>query len=474
MSCKPTIYHLTGDDYEGLHKRYDQWLEGTQIPLMMSKEHEEEVRRQLSDSFRTMMRSLHTQRGTQLQISIMADPKVQQFINTHASVLDSAFRQVPMSDIMHRRLQQSDYIFSGIKTFHELHEAFPSLLDENGNRKPFEQFLNDVRKIDNTYNQNYLRAEYNFAQASAAMAARWEEFMEDGDRYDLQYRTAHDGKVRPEHAALHNVTLPVTDPFWEEFYPPNGWGCRCTVMQVRKGKYPETPHDEAMRLGENATQKDKKGIFRFNSGISRQTFPDYNPYTIRRCRDCDIAKGNVKLAKNFVPDNELCAACKLLHAQKHNTGATERIGKYNKNEWEHTYISPNDNGLVVTQLKRIAEAIASKAEQKKFDKELRMCKVLADNGHDIEYLKGVNRPIGQTYDITMDGIRSDLKRIEGGAGNIVKYTKKALTKQGGDAVIFEMPNPDKKYFEALAEAIRKCSGRIFFYIKDENILKEIK
>ena len=89
-----------------------------------------------------------------------------------------------------------------MKTFHELNEAFPSLLDENGNRKPFERFLNDVRKIDKTYNHNYLRAEYNFVHNSAQMAAKWEEFSQYGDRYNLQYRTANDGKVRPEHAAL--------------------------------------------------------------------------------------------------------------------------------------------------------------------------------------------------------------------------------------------------------------------------------
>ncbi len=54
---------------------------------------------------------------------------------------------VPMSDAMRQRLTRSDYIFSGLKTFHELNEAFPSLLDENGDRKPFERFLNDVQKI---------------------------------------------------------------------------------------------------------------------------------------------------------------------------------------------------------------------------------------------------------------------------------------------------------------------------------------
>ncbi len=265
----------------------------------------------LKKRFEDMMSALYRQDGANLDISILASDEAQAFINTHASVLDSGFQRVPMSDTMRRRLTRSDYIFSGMKTFHELNEAFPSLLDENGDRKPFERFLNDVQKIDSTYNSNYLRAEYNFVQSSAEMAAKWERFAEDGDRYNLQYRTAGDGKVRPEHAALNGVTLPPSDPFWEEYYPPNGWNCRCTVVQVRKSKYPTTAHDEAMALGEEALQRDTKGIFHFNPGKEDKTVPDYNPYTIRRCRDCDIAKGKIKLAK-FIPENELCDACKYL------------------------------------------------------------------------------------------------------------------------------------------------------------------
>ena len=256
------------------------------------------------------MQALFKQKGANLEVGIIAEDEAQDFINAHASILDESMHQVPMSDNMRRRLQRSNYIFSGLKTFHELNEAFPSLLDENGNRKPFEQFLNDVQKIHATYNEHYLRAEYNFVQASATMAEKWEEFQHDADRYYLQYRTAGDNKVRPEHADMHGITLPMNDPFWEEFYPPNGWNCRCTVVQVRKSKHPPTDHDEAIALGELATGKDTKGIFRFNPGKAQKTFPDYNPYTIQRCKDCDIAKGKLKLA--FVPDNELCAACEIL------------------------------------------------------------------------------------------------------------------------------------------------------------------
>lgn len=208
----------------GLHRRYAAIL--GEMPQQESLAFDAgEIGRRLKDLFSGMMRALFLQEGANFKVEIVADPAVQEFVGAHASVLDSSFEKVEMSEAMRRRLSRSNYIFSGMKAFHELHEAFPSLLDENGDKKPFERFLNDVLSIDRTYNVNYLRAEYNFVSASAEMAAKWEQFMADGDRYNLQYRTQKDDKVRPEHAALHGVTLPPSDPFWEEFYPPNGWNC---------------------------------------------------------------------------------------------------------------------------------------------------------------------------------------------------------------------------------------------------------
>lgn len=55
----------------------------------------------------------------------------------HIANLNAAFEQVPMSDAMRRRLLRYNFIFSGMKALHELHEAFPSLVEENGVRKPF-------------------------------------------------------------------------------------------------------------------------------------------------------------------------------------------------------------------------------------------------------------------------------------------------------------------------------------------------
>lgn len=46
------------------------------------------------------------------------------------------------------------------------------------------------------------------------------------------YVTVGDDRVRPEHAALDGVTLPKEDPFWRNFWPPNGYNCRCQAIPV--------------------------------------------------------------------------------------------------------------------------------------------------------------------------------------------------------------------------------------------------
>jgi hypothetical protein len=45
----------------------------------------------------------------------------------------------------------------------------------------------------------------------------------------LQYRTAGDARVRPQHRQWNGLIYPLSDSFWQTHYPPNGWGCRCTV-----------------------------------------------------------------------------------------------------------------------------------------------------------------------------------------------------------------------------------------------------
>lgn len=257
---------LGKDDYKGLHQRYAEILK---LAAEEENETEDEVEfPTLESGWMLLMGWLYQQ--AEVSPESLTAKEVQRFIRTHTDVLDGAvdtvLKEVPLDDTSVQRLKESNYVFSGIKTFHELNEAFPSLLDEEGNRKPFNQFLNDVQKVYDAYNVQYLRTEYNFAQASALMAARWKQFEQEGDRYYLQYRTVGDKRVRRTHRMLHNITLPIESPFWDKYFPPNGWNCRCTVVQVRKDKYPVSNEQEAMNLGSQATAGKYQEMFMFNPG----------------------------------------------------------------------------------------------------------------------------------------------------------------------------------------------------------------
>lgn len=251
--------------------------------------------------------------------------------------------------VMMEHLRNGVFVFSGFKTYQELREAAALLLDDKGQIKPFHRFYNDITSIKQDYNKNWLQAEYIFAQASAEMAAKWKNFEADGDRYNLQYRTANDNRVRPEHKVLHGITLPVSDPFWEEFFPPNGWRCRCTVVQVRKGKYPESDSNTAIQQGREATYQagkngvNKAAIFRYNPGKQQVIFPPHHPYyevseslrnslmdKIKRIFSSDIksGKGLVKRLNAIAGEDWFIRPLQKVLTEKnpHNNGSTDMNG----------------------------------------------------------------------------------------------------------------------------------------------------
>lgn len=77
---------------------------------------------------------------------------------------------------------------------------------------------------------------FNNNMRSAHMAGRWEQLLANSDRRPyLQYRTAGDSRVRPQHRAWNGLVYPIGDSFWQTHYPPNGWGCRCTIRAYSDG-----------------------------------------------------------------------------------------------------------------------------------------------------------------------------------------------------------------------------------------------
>lgn len=68
---------------------------------------------------------------------------------------------------------------------------------------------------------------------SAYAAGQWEQIQEQKDVAEfLMYDAVDDHRTRPQHAAWDGTVLPVDHDWWTTHYPPNGWNCRCGVIQL--------------------------------------------------------------------------------------------------------------------------------------------------------------------------------------------------------------------------------------------------
>lgn len=54
--------------------------------------------------------------------------------------------------------------------------------------------------------------------------------------WGYEYTTVGDDRVRPNHAELDGMRMPVSDPRWNKLMPPNGFNCRCTVIEIFTGE----------------------------------------------------------------------------------------------------------------------------------------------------------------------------------------------------------------------------------------------
>lgn len=127
--------------------------------------------------------------------------------------------------------------------------------------------LGSARRLKVIYRQNI---------RSAQAAGQWDgiERTKKALPYS-KYLLGTSEKHRAQHVAWNGLVLKADDPWWETHFPPNGWGCKCRVQQLRKAKVDPTPKDRYKkwknpRTGEIETIPE--GItpgFNFNPGKAR-------------------------------------------------------------------------------------------------------------------------------------------------------------------------------------------------------------
>jgi SPP1 gp7 family putative phage head morphogenesis protein len=183
-------------------------------------------------------------------------------------------------------LEKNVYTFSAAKNYQQL-QQMTRLIKDGERIRSFAEFKREATELNIKYNKTFLNTEYNLAVAGSQMASKWASFP---DNCMLKYSTAGDGRVRDSHAALDGVTRPRTDSFWDTWYPPNGFNCRCNVLEtsvknptpVEKIAYPLIPR-----------------MFQTNLAKQGLVFPADHPYYAGIDKETIAA-----LVAGLIPDRE--------------------------------------------------------------------------------------------------------------------------------------------------------------------------
>jgi len=139
-------------------------------------------------------------------------------------------------------------------------------------------------------NENYLRTEFETAQAIAQGTARQLEHMRDAETFPYwEYRATLDERTREDHRSLHGLIFRTGDAEAEKLNPPLGFNCRCIRRRRRSVDAEEiTTFDQAMQgIEPKERERIEKAGFLVNRADTKELFTDTQYYLSDLPQDVD-------------------------------------------------------------------------------------------------------------------------------------------------------------------------------------------
>jgi len=133
---------------------------------------------------------------------------------------------------------------------------------------PFKDFKAVADPILDNYNKNWLKTEWATSVAESQAAREFNELMQDDAVEYIEYVTQEDDKVRHDHALLNGAIYPKGHSFWNKYFPPIDFNCRCFTVN----------HDSDTKPKVIKNPPDIKNFFNTNPAKDRIIFPNAHPY----------------------------------------------------------------------------------------------------------------------------------------------------------------------------------------------------
>ena len=176
------------------------------------------------------------------------------------------------ADTLSRQALKDDTdVFAAFRTHRMQNDIASQLLDENGKLKEFRRFQEDAESVIGTYNNHWLRTEYDTAVLRARYAADWKRFSRNADILpNLKWMptTSADPDVFHMEYWRIGLTLPKTHPFWKNHHPHDRWGCKCDL---------EETDDPVTGIIPEVDYKPSPGLEN-NPGLDPELFSHTHPY----------------------------------------------------------------------------------------------------------------------------------------------------------------------------------------------------
>ena len=216
-------------------------------------------------------------------------------------------RSTPRRAVFRERLSKSTDVFSVFRVHTQAQHMAELLVDEEGRRRSFAEWAEEVQPYVNHQNRVWLRTEYDTAMRRAESEADWVRFQEDADLYPcLEWVPTTSANPGADHRPFWGTVLPIDDEFWTEHRPGDRWNCKCSLRQTDKTPT-RTPSVEGERYAPSRGLKSKPG--------SGEIFSDDHLYFPEDCHICPFGGGLHGLWADLTGRKRgNCVACKRVQA----------------------------------------------------------------------------------------------------------------------------------------------------------------
>ena len=194
-----------------------------------------------------------------------------------------------------------DAIASGVP-FQQWADELTPLLQAKGwwGRKQVTDPLTGETIVASLGSPSRLQTIYRTNMQASYSAGAWDSIQANKDLAPyLLYDAVDDFRTRPEHHAWDGTVLHADDSWWDTHYPPNGWNCRCSVIQLSE--------DELADLGLAPSQKPAGGTYSWQNprtGKTQQVPKGIDPgwnYNVGQARAQLLAKTISDKLKGYPP-----------------------------------------------------------------------------------------------------------------------------------------------------------------------------